>query len=300
LPAKKSAISEQECKTSVLRQSESFALLIYQCAGEKTMKILLLMIAIIGAFLAFCAITDAEEITLASMEWEDYVNADGTGFYAEIIKAIYEPAGVKVTFQIVPWARAVRMVLNKDADALVADSDTSPVPELLHSEYPLDVAHAYYLTKKSQLYTDQNSFRGKTIGWIRGFNFDKKIALPKGAYTIHEVAEVVTGIRMIQKGRLDFFIDYKEGIEAEAEKYQIDLSDCQIITGFEERYLMGFANTEKGKRLLQTYEDRFKTLYQAGELRTLLQTSGVEAGLIEQETVDQILQIVQQKINAEK
>jgi polar amino acid transport system substrate-binding protein len=264
------------------------------------MKILLVMIAIIGAFLAFCAIIDAEEITLVSMEWEDYVNADGTGLYAEMIKAIYEPAGVKVTFQIVPWARAVRMVLNKDADALVADSDTAPVPELLHSEYPLDIDDAHYLAKKSQPYTDQNSFRGKTIGWIRGFNFDKKIALPKGTYTIHEVTDVITGIRMIKKGHLDFFIDYEEGIKSEAEKYQVDLSDCQIISGFEERYLMGFVDNEKGRRFLKIYEDRIKTLYQSGELRTLWQTSGVEAGLIEQETVNKILQIVQQKINAGK
>ena len=264
------------------------------------MKTCLLLFTLLGIFLACGAFTDAEEITFASMEWEGYVNADGTGLYAEMLKLIYAPAGFKLTFQIVPWARAIKMVVNHDADALIGDSDTAPVPELLHSAYPLDFDDVHYLARKSQPYTDQNSFRGKTIGWIKGYGFDKKIALPKGTYAIYEVPETLTGIRMIKKGHLDFFIDYEEIIKSEAEKDQIDLGDCQLIAGFEERFLMGFANTEKGKRLLQIYDDRIKALYQSGELRTFWQTAGVETGRIDQKRVEQILQIVQQELNAGK
>ena len=66
--------------------------------------------------------TMAEEITeihFVSEAWEDVTNADGTGLCWELFRNVYEPRGIQVKFEIVPYARATNMVQQQQADASV-------------------------------------------------------------------------------------------------------------------------------------------------------------------------------------
>ncbi|NQY93765.1 MAG: hypothetical protein HRT43_06330, partial [Campylobacteraceae bacterium] len=62
---------------------------------------------------------DIKSISLTSKEWKGYTNKDGTGAYWEVVKAIYEPLGIKVNTKVLPWKRAEMTVLTKKADALL-------------------------------------------------------------------------------------------------------------------------------------------------------------------------------------
>ena len=69
------------------------------------------------------AVFAEQEITtihFASEEWEGFTNADGTGLYWDIFRMIYEPVGISVQFEIVPYIRATKMVQDQQADAAVA------------------------------------------------------------------------------------------------------------------------------------------------------------------------------------
>jgi polar amino acid transport system substrate-binding protein len=48
-----------------------------------------------------------ESITIATPVWKGWTNEDGTGLYFELLKLVYEPVGVSVQYEFVPWARAV-------------------------------------------------------------------------------------------------------------------------------------------------------------------------------------------------
>jgi len=66
--------------------------------------------------------TAADKITfirLVSEEWEGATNKDGTGFYWDIARAVYEPLDIKVQYQVAPYARGVSDVETGKADAWV-------------------------------------------------------------------------------------------------------------------------------------------------------------------------------------
>ncbi len=54
-----------------------------------------------------------------AMNGKGYTHRDGTGAYWEVVKAVYEPLGIKVKTIVMPWKRAEVTVVNKRADALL-------------------------------------------------------------------------------------------------------------------------------------------------------------------------------------
>ena len=59
------------------------------------------------------------EIILASEEWANATNRDGTGLYWDIFRAVYEPVGIKTKFIIRSYKGSVSLVKKNQADAAV-------------------------------------------------------------------------------------------------------------------------------------------------------------------------------------
>ena len=57
------------------------------------------------------------EIILASEEWANATNKDGTGLYWDIFRAVYEPVGIKTKFIIRSYKGSVSLVKKNQADA---------------------------------------------------------------------------------------------------------------------------------------------------------------------------------------
>ncbi len=64
---------------------------------------------------------ETKVIHIVCDEWAGFTNKDGTSVYWEVVKAIYEPTGIRVKTKVMPWKRANYTVLNKKADAIVGD-----------------------------------------------------------------------------------------------------------------------------------------------------------------------------------
>src|SRR5215216_5743617 len=58
-------------------------------------------------------------IHLASEDWEDYTAADGHGLGWDVLRKVFEPAGVKLDIRTVPYTRSIGLVQLKEVDALV-------------------------------------------------------------------------------------------------------------------------------------------------------------------------------------
>ncbi len=55
--------------------------------------------------LAIAAIGQEPQVTtihVVTPEWEGYTEQDGTGVYFDLVRAVYEPVGVVMTYEIVP------------------------------------------------------------------------------------------------------------------------------------------------------------------------------------------------------
>ena len=78
----------------------------------------------LGALLMLCALGGAQaqselpgEIRLASEIWEAYTEADGTGLGWDVMREVFEPAGVRLDIHSVPYTRSVGLVQRGEADA---------------------------------------------------------------------------------------------------------------------------------------------------------------------------------------
>ena len=104
---------------------------------------------------------------MASEEWTNATNRDGTGLYWDIFRAVYEPVGIKTKFIIQSYDGSVRLVKKNRVDAAVGI-----YPDLIQGalfpQYPFVKDYILVLYKKNKLHqwNGQASLLNKRIAWI--------------------------------------------------------------------------------------------------------------------------------------
>ncbi|MCP4024670.1 MAG: transporter substrate-binding domain-containing protein [Desulfobacteraceae bacterium] len=211
-----------------------------------------------------------------------YTNKDGSGAYWEVLKAIYEPMGIKVDTKTLPWARAVINIKARDSDALVGayyhqDQDGK---DYLYPKWHLSVEdNITAVYKKGAVFDWQaqglKDLSGKRIGWIRGYDFD-------GGFLNHiniikcELNNLSSGIKMLYLNRIDILLDYKASILLEAKKLKIDLNKKMVVQVAKQgdKLFVAFANTDKSKSLIQIYDKQMDQLVESGEIEAIYEKWG--------------------------
>ncbi len=208
-----------------------------------------------------------KQITLASEEWANATNRDGTGLYWDIFRAIYERMGVRTKFIIRSQDSSVNLVKRQKADAAVGVYQ-SFIRDLLFSKYPFDKDHILVLFKKEKLsqWNGQETLQGRKVAWIQGYCYDEYLEVPVIQMKFNSREEV---LRRLDKDQLDFFIDAQNDLETVLNKGIIDVTKYTVEALMQlDRYLI-FANTNKGKKLREMFDDRFPELVKSGEIERL-------------------------------
>jgi polar amino acid transport system substrate-binding protein len=207
------------------------------------------------------------EIVLASQEWTNATNKDGTGLYWDIFRAVYEPVGIKTKFIIRSYKGSVSLVKKNQADAAVGIHPEN-IQGALSSQYPFAKDYVLVLFKKNKLYqwSGQETLKNKKVGWIKGFSFDEYLEVP---VIKREFAQRENILRRLDKDQIDFFMDTRNDMESVLNKGIIDVTRYTVETVLElERYLV-FANNKKGQELKKIFDDRFPYLVKSGEIEKL-------------------------------
>jgi polar amino acid transport system substrate-binding protein len=207
------------------------------------------------------------EIVLASKEWANATNKDGTGLYWDIFRAVYESVGIKTKFIIRSYKGSVSLVEKNQADAMVG-IHPEEIQGALSSRYPFVKDYVLVLFKKNNLYqwNGQETLKNKKVGWIKGSSFDEYLEVP---VIKREMAKRENILRRLDKNQIDFFMDTRNDVESVLNKGIIDVTHYTVETVLElERYLV-FADNRKGKELKKIFDDRFPRLVESGELDRL-------------------------------
>lgn len=124
-----------------------------------------------------------KQIHLVSEEWLDYTNADGTGVAWDVLRKVFEPAGVKVVTQSAPYSRAVGLVKRGEADAWVG-SYKEENDDNLYPRWHFDMDHIYALGLVSKPVPTRQTIGRYRLAWVRGYDF--------GSYLpdVHDFREV--------------------------------------------------------------------------------------------------------------
>lgn len=220
-------------------------------------------------FLLFicCGLARASQtLIFVSEEWEGQTNADGTGFYWDLLRNVYEPAGYAVQFSVMPYARAVKMVVDGEAHAWVA----SYIDEegVIYPQIPFDTDKVAGVFRKGELDPAQGqlALEGRDVGWIRGYSYDDYLDVQVNK---NELNNRENGLQMVERGRLDVYLDAAVDIRIAMEQDVVDRAHLEKAVFLELELFMAFQNGETGVELAQIWDERMKELHETGELRAL-------------------------------
>ena len=230
--------------------------------------------AFLVIFVVFCLIgqialagSAPEEIILASEEWANATNKDGTGLYWDIFRAVYEPVGIKTKFIIRSYKGSVSLVKKNQADAAVG-IHPEKIQGALSSRYPFAKDYLLVLFKKNRFdqWNGQETLKNKKIGWIKGYPYNDYLEVP---VIKREFIKRERILQHLDKDQVDFFMDTRNDMESVLNKGIIDVTRYTVETVLEfERYLV-FADNKKGRELKRIFDDRFPHLVQSGEIEKL-------------------------------
>jgi polar amino acid transport system substrate-binding protein len=231
------------------------------------MKIPMMLVAL----LCRAAITfAAEPITtfhVVSPVWENYTNADGTGLYWELLRAVYAPAGLTFTTETVPYKRAQQMLVNGQADILPGISMATDTC-CAFSKRILDIGMMVAFFKKATIpdWQGERSLAGKSVAWIRGYSLQQQLHVK---VQIREISNEESGVAMVQQDHVDVFVDYDDNIQRIAQERHLDWNQYRMEDAIPDDLYMGFSKNDRGQQLRAIYDERIEELYQSGELQKI-------------------------------
>ncbi|MBV4483792.1 substrate-binding periplasmic protein [Pseudomonas khavaziana] len=219
---------------------------------------------------AFAFMAQADEmpvpgkIVLASEQWNDYTNQDGSGLAWDLLRQVFEPAGITLQTRSVPYTRSVGLAQRGEVDGCVG-SYRNEVSGVLYPQWNFDADHIYALGLATAPTPTLATLGDYRLAWVRGYKYEQYLPNVRRFNQIERRSGILP---MLLHGRADFYIDAL----TEA-KYM--LSQSQDPTLFKLTHIaelplyIGFADTERGRALMGVYDRRLATLVKTGELKAI-------------------------------
>ena len=213
------------------------------------------------------ATEDITEISVCTQEWENSTNADMTGLYWDTFKAVFEPVGVELKVTFMPYKISIARARAKECD-IAMGGYMNEYSDLLYAKWPHEVEAVIAVHATDTEFRDESSFIGKKTAWLKDYGFQR--FLPAGIdYT--EVRSETLGLRMLERARVDFFVDYEPHIENAAAVLGIDLGNYTLspVAVLSKMVYPMFRHDDRGTALVDLYSRRMAELHQDGTLNLI-------------------------------
>ena len=206
------------------------------------------------------------KIVLASEQWNDYTNKDGSGLAWDLLRQIFEPAGITVQTRSVPYTRSVGLAQRGEVDGWVG-SYRDEASGVLYPHWNFDSDHIYALGLATAPTPTLATLGNYRLAWVRGYKYEEYLPSVRRFNPIERRSGILP---MLQHGRADFYIDAL----TEAKYVLSQAQDPALfkLTHIAELPLyVGFADTARGRALMAMYDQRLGILVQTGELKAIFE-----------------------------
>ncbi|HEN8799057.1 ABC transporter substrate-binding protein [Pseudomonas sp. CM27] len=207
-----------------------------------------------------------KQIHLVSEEWLDYTNADGTGVAWDVLRKVFEPAGVKVVAQSAPYSRAVGLVKRGEADAWVG-SYKDESDDNLYPRWHFDLDHIYALGLASKPVPTPENVGNYRLAWVRGYDYSSYLP---NAHDFREIQRREGILPMLEHDRVDFYIDALTEVD-------YVLSQAPHPERFRRTHVaelplyLAFARNDRARALRDLFDKRMAELVRSGELKPIFE-----------------------------
>ncbi|WP_060485594.1 ABC transporter substrate-binding protein [Pseudomonas sp. NBRC 111123] len=207
-----------------------------------------------------------KQIHLVSEEWIDYTNADGSGVAWDVLRKVFEPAGVKVLTQSAPYSRAVGLVKRGEADAWVG-SYKDENDDNLYPRWHFDMDHIYALGLATTAVPTLATVGQYRLAWVRGYDYSSYLP---NAHNFREIQRREGILPMLEHERVDFYIDaqtevdYVLGQASQPERFRsTHVAELPLY--------LAFSKNEHAMALRDLFDKRMAELVRSGELKPIFE-----------------------------
>ncbi|WP_148301773.1 substrate-binding periplasmic protein [Sneathiella glossodoripedis] len=133
------------------------------------------------------------------------------GFDVEFLRESFKQVGITLQIQYMPWKRALDVARKGKVDGVCSCSSTKERAEYMYFSEPLGRASSglFSLTSKNfELVNDLDEIGSRSVGVIKGYNLIEKLEAA-GVQNVFELSSERQGLKMLLKGRLDFYYSYE-------------------------------------------------------------------------------------------
>lgn len=207
-------------------------------------------------------------ITVSSEQWQSYTSPDGSGYFFELIKAIYQPLGYAIKYQICPWKRCIRSVLDGHADISVGlyDDEIGEAGMLILPRYPINLEKVFVAFKKDTPWHGQHSLKNQKVVELRGYNYHLELEVPVKSVEANDTHQAW---RILMADRAQYYLSDIRQIEWAMDYYNTPKESLNIEAAFKKWAYYAFKNSPRGKELLTQFEQQLPKLYANGTVKAL-------------------------------
>jgi ABC-type amino acid transport substrate-binding protein len=207
-------------------------------------------------------------LIIAGPSWINYFERGEKGLAYEILKEIYAQENIKIVFDEMPFLRAQKEVENGKADVML-DGFRSYKPDKF--DYPrlpnnISILFALYKADCSAPWRGQESLRGKSVVWIRGYRLDRVLGVP---VKIMEVSTHEQAFKLVHSKRVDFFLDTEPTIKTQMKLLRLNESDFCLKRLFSIPLFLRFHKGDKARRMIEIFDRKMEKMYRSGRLKEI-------------------------------
>ncbi len=123
----------------------------------------------------FTTILMADTIILAADPWMPYngqSDSSNPGYCIEIAKAVFQKAGHKVTYQVLPFSRAIQDASNGKVNGVVGAAKTD-VPDFIFPVNEIGISSSKFFVKKNSTwkYDGVKSLKNEKLGVVQDYTY---------------------------------------------------------------------------------------------------------------------------------
>ena len=206
------------------------------------------------------------EVKLVSEHWVGHTNKDGSGLAWDLLRQVFEPAGITVHIRSVPYTRSVGLAQRGEVDGCVG-TYRDEASGVLYPRRNFDADHVYALGLATAPTPTLATLGNYRLAWVRGYKYEEYLPTVRRFNQIERRSGILP---MLQHGRADFYIDAL----TEAKYVLSQAQDPALfkLTHIAELPLyVGFADTARGRALMAMYDQRLGILVQTGELKAIFE-----------------------------
>ena len=217
--------------------------------------------------LLFSLNISAETFNFCSHERAERSQKNGTGYYWDVLRAVYKIEGAEITHNSAPFLRCLLLVEKKKADSSVAAFRTPErVKKFIYPQYRLHYSSYGIAALQGTSFDKIESLEGD-VGLTRGYDFSTW--LPSDL-DIHLVRDTIQGIKMLKRNRFKYHADDIQDIKLAIRKLGEPPGDYVMTTFHTKDLYVVFTKDARGQKLADMFDSGISKIAANGTLEKLV------------------------------